>query len=79
MQEAMRTGVARRPEHRARDLARRHGPFDLVMLEVGAYHLAWGDIHLGPDQAMEAHRLLGGGLFLPVHCRHATAFAAATL
>jgi L-ascorbate metabolism protein UlaG (beta-lactamase superfamily) len=43
------------------------GPFDLVMLEVGAFHPAWGDIHLGPDNAAQAHALLGGGAFLPVH------------
>lgn len=43
------------------------GPFDLIMLEVGAYHPAWGDIHLGPDHALEALALLGGGAFLPVH------------
>jgi L-ascorbate metabolism protein UlaG (beta-lactamase superfamily) len=43
------------------------GPFDLVMLEVGAYHAAWGDIHLGPEHALEALALLGGGKFLPVH------------
>jgi L-ascorbate metabolism protein UlaG (beta-lactamase superfamily) len=45
----------------------RLGPFDLVMLEVGAYHPSWGDIHLGPRNALEAHALLGGGPFLPVH------------
>ncbi len=45
----------------------RLGPFDLVMLEVGAFHPAWGDIHLGPENALEAFRLLGGGVFLPVH------------
>ena len=45
----------------------RLGPFDLVMLEVGAFHPAWGDIHLGPINALEAHALLGGGTFLPVH------------
>jgi L-ascorbate metabolism protein UlaG (beta-lactamase superfamily) len=45
----------------------RLGPFDLVMLEIGAYHPAWGDIHLGPDHALEAHALLGGGDLLPVH------------
>lgn len=45
----------------------RLGPFDLVMLEVGAFHPAWGDIHLGPANALEALRLLGGGAFLPVH------------
>jgi L-ascorbate metabolism protein UlaG (beta-lactamase superfamily) len=48
-------------------IAKKHGPFDLAMLEVGAYHPAWGDIHLGPVQAMEAHQILGGGAFLPVH------------
>jgi hypothetical protein len=37
------------------------------MLEVGAFHPAWGDIHLGPKNALEALALLGGGPFLPVH------------
>jgi len=50
-----------------RDIAERLGPFDLVMLEVGAYHPSWGDIHLGPEHALEAFELLGGGVFLPVH------------
>ncbi|HEU4670056.1 MAG TPA: MBL fold metallo-hydrolase [Dyella sp.] len=45
----------------------RLGPFDLVMLEVGAFHPSWGDIHLGPENALQAHRLLGGGVLLPVH------------
>jgi len=45
----------------------RLGPFDLVMLEVGAWHPSWGDIHLGPANALEALALLGGGAFLPVH------------
>ncbi len=26
------------------------GPFDVTMLEIGAWHQAWGDIHLGPEQ-----------------------------
>jgi L-ascorbate metabolism protein UlaG (beta-lactamase superfamily) len=43
------------------------GPFDLIMLEVGAYHASWGDIHLGPDNALAALALLGGGALLPVH------------
>ena len=45
----------------------RLGPFDLVMLEIGAFHPSWGDIHLGPDNALEALALLGGGTLLPVH------------
>jgi L-ascorbate metabolism protein UlaG (beta-lactamase superfamily) len=50
-----------------RTIADRLGPFDLVMLEVGAFHPAWGDIHLGPHNALEALGFLGGGAFLPVH------------
>ena len=49
------------------EIRERLGPFDLVMLEVGAFHPAWGDIHLGPENALAAHALLGGGAFLPVH------------
>jgi L-ascorbate metabolism protein UlaG (beta-lactamase superfamily) len=49
------------------EIGRRLGPFDLVLLEVGAFHPAWGDIHLGPENALAALQLLGGGAFLPVH------------
>jgi L-ascorbate metabolism protein UlaG (beta-lactamase superfamily) len=45
----------------------RFGPFDVVMLEIGAWHPAWGDIHLGPENALRAFELLGGGTLLPVH------------
>jgi len=48
-------------------IGRRHGPFDLVMLEVGAYHPAWGTIHLGPENALSVFDMLGGGTLLPVH------------
>jgi L-ascorbate metabolism protein UlaG (beta-lactamase superfamily) len=49
------------------DVRERLGPFDLVMLEIGAWHPAWGDIHLGPENALTAFELLGGGTLLPVH------------
>ncbi len=47
-------------------IRQRLGPFDVVMLEVGAFHPAWGDIHLGPDNALKAHAMLGGAL-MPIH------------
>jgi len=50
-----------------RAIAKRHGPFDLTMLEIGAFNPAWGDIHLGPDNALTAFEWLGGGTLLPVH------------
>lgn len=53
------------PEYTA--IRERFGAFDLVLLEVGAFHESWGDIHLGPEHALEALDLLGGGKLLPVH------------
>ncbi len=45
----------------------KYGPFDLTMLEIGAWHPQWGDIHLGPENALKAHAMLGGGPLMPVH------------
>lgn len=47
-------------------IAERFGPFDAIALEIGAFHPAWGDIHLGPAGAFEAWQMLGGPL-LPIH------------
>jgi len=49
------------------DIGERYGPFDLTMIEVGAYGQAWPDWHLGPEQAVRAHRMVGGKVMLPVH------------
>lgn len=49
------------------DIGQRLGPFDLVMLEVGAFHPAWGSIHLGPENALKAWKYLGSGKLLPIH------------
>ncbi len=43
------------------------GPFDLTMIEAGAYNAAWADVHLGPEQAVLAHRLVKGDVMMPVH------------
>lgn len=50
-----------------RQIGAAYGPFDLVMLEIGAADPEWADIHLGPDNALAAHQLLGGGPLLPLH------------
>ncbi|MGN6395855.1 MAG: MBL fold metallo-hydrolase [Mucilaginibacter sp.] len=43
------------------------GPFDLTMLEIGAYGKYWPDIHMGPDNASNAHLALKGSLMMPIH------------
>jgi L-ascorbate metabolism protein UlaG (beta-lactamase superfamily) len=45
-----------------------YGPFDLTMLEIGAFDALWSAIHLGPDGAARAFEALGGkGLMMPIH------------
>jgi L-ascorbate metabolism protein UlaG (beta-lactamase superfamily) len=43
------------------------GPFDLTMLEIGAYGKYWPDIHMGPNNATNAHLALKGNLMMPIH------------
>lgn len=49
------------------EIGLRYGPFDLVMLEVGAFHPSWATIHMGPENALKVQDLLRGELLLPVH------------
>ncbi|HEY5879532.1 MAG TPA: MBL fold metallo-hydrolase [Nakamurella sp.] len=50
------------------EIARRWGPFDVTILPIGAYNERWPDIHLTPEQAVTAHRDLGGdALLIPIH------------
>ncbi|HLM74970.1 MAG TPA: MBL fold metallo-hydrolase, partial [Polyangiaceae bacterium] len=67
------------PKHRAyysgdtglfpalREIGERLGPFDVTMIESGAYGSAWPDWHLGPEQAVTAHQMVKGRVMLPVH------------
>ncbi len=43
------------------------GPFDASLIEVGAYHELWADLHLGPEQAVQAWQQVQGGLMIPMH------------
>lgn len=49
------------------EVGRRFGPFDLTLIEAGAYGQAWPDWHLGPEQAVAAHGMVQGRLLLPIH------------
>jgi len=55
------------PTKELADIGAKLGPFELTMIEIGAWHPAWGLIHLGPQRALEAFFQLGGGTFLPIH------------
>ncbi len=49
------------------EIGTRLGPFNLTMIEAGAYDAMWKDVHLGPEQAVRAHQLVRGDVMLPVH------------
>lgn len=44
-----------------------HGPFDAVLMQIGAYNDAWPDIHMTPEEGLDAFGDLGGKLLIPVH------------
>jgi len=50
------------------EIGEKYGPFDLTMLEIGAFDPLWADIHMGPDGAIRSFRAMGGaGLLMPIH------------
>ena len=47
-----------------------HGPFDLTLLPIGAYNAAFTDVHMNPEEAVQAHLDVtdsGLGLLVPIH------------
>ncbi len=45
----------------------RFGPFDITMIETGAYDKDWANIHMTPEQSLQAHKDLKGSNMLPIH------------
>lgn len=49
------------------EIGQRFGPFDLAMIETGAYDELWPDVHMQPEQSLRAHLDLGAKFLLPIH------------
>jgi L-ascorbate metabolism protein UlaG (beta-lactamase superfamily) len=49
------------------EIGERLGPFDVTLIEAGQYDANWPDNHLGPELAVEAHRLVRGKAMIPMH------------
>ncbi|MGL6315652.1 MBL fold metallo-hydrolase [Vibrio sp. WXL103] len=45
----------------------KYGPFDLTLIETGAYNEAWSQIHMFPEQSVQAHLDLKGKVMFPIH------------
>ncbi|MGW5370709.1 MBL fold metallo-hydrolase [Streptomyces sp. NPDC004009] len=54
-----------------REIGAAHGPFDVTMVQIGAYSEFWPDIHMTPEEGVRAHLDLQGGaphgVLLPIH------------
>jgi len=50
-----------------REIGERLGPFDLTLIETGAYNALWSEIHMLPEQSVQAHIDLRGEVMLPIH------------
>ncbi|WP_460711518.1 MBL fold metallo-hydrolase [Lysobacter terrae] len=48
-------------------IGRRFGPFDVAMLETGAYDPQWPYVHMQPEETVQAHQDLRAHWLLPVH------------
>ena len=48
-------------------IGRQYGPFDLALVECGQYNAGWAEIHMKPEQSVQAARDVRAAMMLPVH------------
>ncbi|APO96031.1 MBL fold metallo-hydrolase [Xanthomonas vesicatoria] len=48
-------------------IGQRLGPFDVALIENGAYDQLWPDVHMQPEQSLQAFIDIGGRTLLPIH------------
>jgi len=51
------------------DIGKAYGPFDLTVMKIGAYGpgQSWVDVHMPPEETIQAHMDLRGKIMLPTH------------
>lgn len=50
-----------------KDIGKRYGPFDFAFVENGAYNLNWTQIHMMPEESVQAAVDLQAKVFFPIH------------
>jgi L-ascorbate metabolism protein UlaG (beta-lactamase superfamily) len=48
-------------------IGERYGPFDLALVETGAYDKQWPDVHMQPEETLQAALDLKGAWLVPIH------------
>ncbi|SDV50644.1 MBL fold metallo-hydrolase [Chitinasiproducens palmae] len=50
-----------------KEIGRRFGPFDVTLVENGAYNERWRFVHMVPEETLQAHLDLRGRRLMPIH------------
>lgn len=50
-----------------KQIGEKFGPFDVTLMETGAYDKDWPDVHMHPAQSLQAHMDLKGKVLIPIH------------
>ncbi|SHJ05995.1 MBL fold metallo-hydrolase [Pseudozobellia thermophila] len=50
-----------------REIGEKYGPFDLAMMECGQYNKAWSNIHMMPEETVQAAMDVNAKVTLPIH------------
>ena len=50
-----------------KEIGERYGPFDVTLLENGAYNTDWPEVHMQPEETLQAFLDLKGKWLVPVH------------
>jgi L-ascorbate metabolism protein UlaG (beta-lactamase superfamily) len=50
-----------------KEIGKKYGPFDVAFLECGAYNEHWSNVHMFPEQTVQAGIDLGARVLQPIH------------
>jgi L-ascorbate metabolism protein UlaG (beta-lactamase superfamily) len=50
-----------------KQIGNKYGPFDMTFMECGAYSTSWPQVHMFPEQTVQAHLDLKGFVLQPIH------------
>ncbi|MDX5418776.1 MAG: MBL fold metallo-hydrolase [Hymenobacteraceae bacterium] len=50
-----------------KEIGEKYGPFDITLMECGQYNELWPNIHMMPEETVQAHLDVNGKLLMPIH------------
>lgn len=50
-----------------KEIGEKFGPFDMTIIETGAYDKDWPDVHMTPEESLQAHIDVKGKKMIPAH------------